>query len=37
MPNQLLKFFPTQVASFFIDGDVIEDKQTFLTEFAEKT
>ncbi|MEI7795180.1 MAG: barstar family protein [Methylococcaceae bacterium] len=36
LPNQLIKIFPTQIASFFIDGDVIEDKQTFLTEFAEK-
>ena len=36
LPNQLIKIFPTQITSFFIDGDVIEDKQTFLTEFAEK-
>lgn len=37
LPNQLLSFFPVSIANyFFINGDRIEDKKTFLIEFSDK-
>ena len=37
LTNQFLSFFPTPIADcFFIDGDNVKDKETFLNEFSEK-